>query len=260
MIILSTHRVGAFCFCISTIFDFCFDVLLTKNSYICGKISRNERIGFGEVIELQDLKQTIAKNISELRKTNKMTQLELAEKLNYSDKAVSKWERGESIPDVSVLVEIARVFSVTLDYLVSADHEKCVPTTEEERKLKEATNKVLVKNRKAITGIGIQMVWLVAIIVFIPLALFVPSENAKWLPFLYAFPVSAIVWLIFNHIWFNRRRNYLIISILMWTLLAAVHLTVFMFGGNLNYIYLLGLPGQLILVLWSVIRKKPSTK
>lgn len=209
---------------------------------------------------MQDLRQIIAKNISELRKTNKITQLELAEKLNYSDKAVSKWERGESIPDVSVLVEIADIFSVSLDYLVKENHETIEPTTEEERKLKEAARKVMIKNRKAITGISIQMVWLVAIIVFIPIALFVNVENAKWLPFLYAFPVSVIVWLVFNHIWFNRRRNYLIISILMWSILSAVHLNVFMFGGQLHYIYLLGLPGQLIIILWSVIRKKPSTK
>ena len=207
---------------------------------------------------MQDLKHVIAKNISELRKSNKMTQFELAERLNYSDKAISKWERGESIPDVSVLVEIADTFSVTLDYLVSEDHEKSEPTTEEERKLKEATQKVISQNRKAITGISIQVVWLVAIIVFIPVALFASSENAKWLPFLYAFPISAIVWLVFNTIWFNKRRNYFIISILMWSILACIHLTVLMFGGQLHYIYLLGLPGQLIIFLWSVIHKKPT--
>ena len=213
-----------------------------------------------EVTVLQDLKQVIAKNISELRKTNKMTQLELAEKLNYSDKAVSKWERGESIPDVLVLVEIANIFSVSLDYLVKEDHVKREPNTEEERKLKEATQRVLIKNRKAITGISIQMVWLVAIIVFIPIALFVNSENAKWIPFLYAFPVSALVWLIFNNVWFNRRRNYFIISILMWSIFAAVHLTLLMFGGQFHYIYLLGLPGQIIIIMWSVIKKKPTIK
>lgn len=209
---------------------------------------------------MQELRQTIAKNISELRKINKMTQLELAERLNYSDKAVSKWERGESIPDISVLVEIAKVFSVSLDYLVSEDHEKVEPATDEERRLKEATQKVLAKNRKAITGIGIQMVWLVAIIVFIPIALFVPNENAKWLPFLYAVPASTIVWLVFNTIWFKKRRNYFIVSVLMWSILAAVHLTVFMFGGQLHYIYLLGLPGQLIILLCSIINKKPYKK
>ncbi len=207
-----------------------------------------------------DLKQIIAKNISELRKLNKMTQLELAERLNYSDKAVSKWERGESIPDIAVLIEIANIFSVSLDYLVKEDHEKCEPMNDDECKLKEATQKVLINNRKAVTGIGIQMVWLIAIIVFIPIALFVPSENAKWLPFLYAVPVSAIVWLVFNSIWFNKRRNYFIISVLMWSVLASIHLTVLMFGGQFHLIYLLGLPGQLIIILWSVINKKPTKK
>lgn len=207
---------------------------------------------------MQDLKQVIAKNISELRKYNNMTQLELAEKLNYSDKAVSKWERGESIPDISVLLEISKLFSVTLDYLVTDDHEKRESITKEEKKLKEATQRVLVNNRKSITGICIQAVWLVAIIVFIPIALFVNHENAKWIPFLYAIPLSSIVWLIFNSIWFNKKKNYFILSIITWSLLICVHLTVLMFGANLYLLYLIGIPIQLIIILLSAIRKKPS--
>ena len=64
------------------------------------------------------LKNIIAQNIAELRRNNNMTQLELAEKLNYSDKAISKWERGESIPDVAVLKNIADIFLVSVDYLL----------------------------------------------------------------------------------------------------------------------------------------------
>ena len=67
---------------------------------------------------MEDLKLIIAKNISTLRKAAAMTQFELAEKLNYSDKAVSKWERGESLPDVSVLKAIADIFSVDKDFTV----------------------------------------------------------------------------------------------------------------------------------------------
>ena len=67
-----------------------------------------------------DLKPIIAKNITALRQSHKMTQIELAEKLNYSDKAVSKWERGESIPDVTVLKTIADLFGVSLDYLLES--------------------------------------------------------------------------------------------------------------------------------------------
>ena len=71
---------------------------------------------------MNDIKSIVAKNISELRQSNNMTQLELAEKINYSDKAISKWERAESSPDISVLVDIAAVFGVTVDYLVKAEH------------------------------------------------------------------------------------------------------------------------------------------
>ena len=67
---------------------------------------------------MEEVKDIVAKNIHELRKKNNMTQLELAEKLNYSDKTVSKWEKGENSPDITVLVEIANIFGVSLDYLV----------------------------------------------------------------------------------------------------------------------------------------------
>lgn len=207
---------------------------------------------------MNDLKQTISKNISELRKKHNLTQLQLAEKLNYSDKAISKWERGESIPDVTVLVEMAELFSVSLDYLVTGKEKKEGPKTEEELKYKEATKKIVNKNRVAITGISIQTVWLVAIMFFVPISLIWPNNDARWLCFFYAIPVSAIVWLVFNSIWFNRRRNYFIISLLMWSILAAIHITGLFLGAQLNIIYLFGLPGELIIILWSVIAKKPT--
>ena len=72
---------------------------------------------------MQDVKVVFAQNLISLRKQIKLTQLELAEKINYSDKAVSKWERGESIPDVTVLMTIASLFGVTLDFLVTEHAE-----------------------------------------------------------------------------------------------------------------------------------------
>ena len=64
------------------------------------------------------LAEVIGKNITRLRKLANMTQLELAEKLNYSDKSISKWEQGNGIPDVRILVQLAELFGVTLDDLV----------------------------------------------------------------------------------------------------------------------------------------------
>ena len=73
---------------------------------------------------MNDLREIVAKNICELRREANMTQLMLAEKLNYSDKAVSKWERGESVPDVFMLKTIADLFGVTVDYLLTDDHRE----------------------------------------------------------------------------------------------------------------------------------------
>lgn len=72
---------------------------------------------------MEDIKSIFAKNLIQLRKQMKITQVEFAEKINYSDKAVSKWERGESIPDVAVLKSIGDFFGVTIDFLVTEHSE-----------------------------------------------------------------------------------------------------------------------------------------
>lgn len=208
-----------------------------------------------EVVSTEDIKSIIAENIGYLRRRGGMTQIELAEKLNYSDKAVSKWERGESVPDISVLKNIADLFGVTVDYLITEGHEE-EPEKDENAPVDEMTVGKKTRTRGMITGMSVLLVWLVALIVFI--AIDVPTVGIvwHWLAFIYAVPVSAIVWLVFNSIWFSRRRNFLIISILVWSLILSLHLTVLMCGYNVWQFYLLGIPGQLIIVLWSIMGKK----
>lgn len=198
---------------------------------------------------MEDIKDTVAKNISELRQSVGMTQLELAEKLNYSDKSISKWERAESTPDVSVLVEIARLFGVTLDYLVQKEHPK--EAVESERR----TSKY---NRRAIAYISESVGWIVAVFAFIITTLILGRMTFQFLYFVYALPIALIVKLIFNSIWFNPRHNYFIISLLMWSVLACVHITFLYFHVNVSLIYLLGVAGQAIVVLWSFIHKPKS--
>ena len=60
------------------------------------------------------LRRTVSKNIAAYRKAHSDTQLTLAEKLNYSDKSVSKWERGESLPDIFILTQIADLYDITV--------------------------------------------------------------------------------------------------------------------------------------------------
>lgn len=197
---------------------------------------------------MQELKNIIAKNIQECRNACGLTQLELAEKLNYSDKAVSKWERGESLPDISVLKKMSEIFGVSLDYLTEEVHHSSVKAM-----TSDFFNKVK-NNRALITSISIVSVWLLSCIAFLVLNL-LNIKNSEII-FLYAIPASFIVWLIFNSIWFDKKINFLIVSFLCWSCLAVAHITLLQFSINLALLYILGIPSQLIIILWSRIRYK----
>ena len=198
---------------------------------------------------MQDLKFIIAKNIQKLRQEKGMTQLELAEKLNYSDKTVSKWERGESLPDIVVLKTIADLYEVTLDYLVEEEHDG-KPVT------KEMMDRNYRRNCYIITGTSIFIVALMATLIYVILAMVFPGTSYPWLCYAYAIPAALIVWLVFNSIWFNPRRNFMIVSLLVWSLLLALYLTFSMLGFYIWPILLVGIPAQMIIWMWSKIKNK----
>ena len=104
------------------------------------------------------------------------------------------------------------------------------------------------------------LVWFVATMAYVVMDLTIPAQIVKWLPFAYAMPVSMVVWLVFNSIWFNRRRNYFIISMLMWTGLVCVVLTVGAFGVPVWKLLYLGIPGQIAIIAWSCFKKKNTKK
>lgn len=193
---------------------------------------------------MQDLKPIIAKNIADLRRAASMTQIELATQLNYSDKAVSKWERGESIPDVAVLKEIADLFSVKVDYLLTEDHSTAAPEELSPKKRRDHT---------VISLLSVSLVWLVATFVFVCMRIALPEMHSLWLAFVYALPVTAIVTLVFNSMWGQPRRNYWIITALVWSALLSVYLSYPV--GMMWLIFLLGIPAQIIIVLWSRLGK-----
>ena len=205
---------------------------------------------------MEDIKSIIAENIVQLRKRKGMTQIELAERLNYSDKAVSKWERGESVPDIGVLKTVADLFGVTVDYLITAEHENEAEAAAETPIDDEGARIKWKRKRLMLTGMSVMLVWLVALLVFIPLDVAYNDIVWHFLAFAYAVPVSMLVWLVFNATWFDRRKNFLIISLMVWTLIASIYLTVLAVGYNIWQLYLLGIPGQLIIILWSKIGKR----
>ena len=197
-----------------------------------------------------NIKETVAKNIFELRTLNNMTQLELAEKLNYSDKTISKWERAESVPDIEVLYKMSKLFSVPLDFFVREDN---ISNAISEEKKKETQY-----NHRAIQYVSEGLAIFIALFAFVITSLVSPKSRFQWLYFVYTLPIVLIIKLVFNSIWFNPRRNYYIVSALMWSILCAIQISFWYFKKNILLIYVLGVAGQIIIFIFSLI-KKPKT-
>ena len=188
---------------------------------------------------MENLKFIIAENIKRIRESLELTQTEFAQKLNYSDKAISKWERGESIPDIIVLKQICDFADLPLDWLVT-DH------------LQEQI--ILNKHKKKrahimITLLSVGLVWLIATLVFLILS--GQKFNDCWLTFLAGGIVSEIVLIVFNSIWGIPKFNYVIVSMLLWNVLTFVF---FMFFRTFPLLFFLGIPGQIIVIFWSMIK------
>ena len=193
---------------------------------------------------MKDIRQTIAQNLVELRKLNKWTQLELAEKLNYSDKAISKWEHAESLPDVEVLCQIANLYGVNLDYLVTKDHFE---VTEQYKISKERAN----NNKTIITWLSVFSAILLVIFGYF----FSATLTGKhlWILYIWMVPLCILILFIFNCIWGKKKYRFFLISALMWTLIAAMSLQFLEY--NIWLVYCLGIPGQIIILLLSRFKK-----
>ena len=201
--------------------------------------------------EAPDLAVVIGKNITRLRKMLNMTQSELAEKLNYSDKSVSKWEQGNGIPDVRILLQIAELFNVSLDDLVR-EHPEGRMTTKKDRKVR----------RIIVTVCSVGLCWLVAVACFVLIGVIASAVNRSitggWLSFVYAVPASAIVVLVFSAVWRWKWTRVISLSVLIWTLIACVYLTVRICGGisEIWLLFLLGVPLELLTLIFFLWKKR----
>ncbi|MEG9429364.1 MAG: helix-turn-helix transcriptional regulator [Christensenellaceae bacterium] len=195
-----------------------------------------------------DIKDCFAANLIAYRKSLNLTQAELAEKLNYSDKAVSKWERAESVPDIYTLKQIADFLGTKVDVLIS-----------EPKKDRPKINYNLGKKRTILCLASTAIVWLVAIVLYAFLHIIFPSIEQTWLSFIYAIPVSAIVLLVFTSVWGKSLGNAVILSILVWSVILTVYLTLLHTLPNpsarLWEIFLIGIPAEGVIVFWYLYKK-----
>ena len=209
----------------------------------------------------EKLKSQLGANIVAYRKRSGLTQAKLAEQLNYSDKAVSKWERGESMPDVLTLVQLAEVFETTVDELLAdPDALPEEPGGRIEQVMEAAVAKTLKRkaNKKVILGLSSLLVWFVALFIFVVVSsLDIPKS---WVAFFYAVPADAIVQLSKRSAWHDFRYNKTLISIIMWGAILSIYMTLFVFWSlNIWKLFLLGIPGQLAIFLWfRLYRKSPK--
>ncbi len=191
---------------------------------------------------MENLNFIIGKNLQILRKKNSLTQAELGEKLNYSDKAVSKWEKGESLPPIEVFYKLSQLYGVGIDNIVG--EEKIKPAFIETRYMR--------KRYLHITLLSILAVWLVALVLFVSFDIFV--HKSVWMCFAWAVPASFVVGIVFDAIWNKCKFLFLFVSMLIWTLLlcTAVQLVSF----NIWKILLIGIPLQIGVIIWSRMVKK----
>ena len=188
---------------------------------------------------MNDIKLIFAKNLSDLRQAAGLTQLELGEKLCYSDKTVSKWERGESIPDAGILKQIADVFGVSIDSLLEEHPE------EAGKQGKPEPTEAVCQKRRTIRRIVQSGVWLLALLLVV--LCWIVTRKVYWLILVWTLPLSFLLAIIFTALWSRHkgRDQYIFISLFILSILTAVYLSAL--SHNLWMLFLLMIPVEVLL-------------
>ena len=183
------------------------------------------------------LRKTVAKNIAQYRKAHHDTQLDLATKLNYSDKSVSKWERGESLPDVYILSQIAELYGVSVSALIGE--------IQPPRESKPHYHMFILLLSLALT-------MAVATLLF-SMFMICKVDYPAWMFFVYALPVCSIICIVFTSLWWGILWQGVSVSALIWTLGLSLYLSFEL--ENVSLIFLVCAALQVLTLLWEGFRK-----
>ena len=183
------------------------------------------------------LRKTVAKNIAQYRKAHHDTQLDLATKLNYSDKSVSKWERGESLPDVYILSQIAELYGVSVSALIG----EIQPPKESKPHY-----------HMFILLLSLALTMAVATLLF-SMFMICKVDYPAWMFFVYALPVCSIICIVFTSLWWGILWQGVSVSALIWTLGLSLYLSFEL--ENVSLIFLVCAALQVLTLLWEGFRK-----
>ena len=193
---------------------------------------------------MENIKEVIKDNLIKLRKDNKLTQLELAQKIGYSDKAISRWETGETTPDVETLNSLASLYNVPISFFFE-EYNAEKHGAQKKSKEKQKVNKI------AISLLCIVSIWFVAIILFDILNKVVGARA--WMAFIWAIPASFMLAIIFNSIWGQRVWTCVFASVFSWTMILSIHLQFINFSSFM--IFIAGVPIQVVIILIAYLKK-----
>ena len=186
---------------------------------------------------MKSIREIVCSNLIMLRKQNKLTQQDLASKISYSDKAISRWEKGEVLPDIEVLQQLSNIYNVPLSYMLE-EHSK------------EDSVAFILRTTKRIATVMLSYitVWTAFIVLYVYLKIW--HDFNYWQLFVWALPISVLVLLVMNNIWGNKKYNIYLESFILWSLITAIFLQ--FLAEDVWLIYLVGVPIQLILIIQAV--------
>lgn len=197
------------------------------------------------MIDEKKIKNQIASNLVYYRKKANLKQAYVGQAIGYSDKAISKWERGEGLPDILVLYSLAELYNVTINELISNTKPKKVTTSK--------------RNKIIVVLLSIGLTWLVATVAFV-LLLWIGNGKSwlthwVYLPYIYAIPCSFIISLVFNKIWGKRIFSFFLVSGIIWGVGLSLERTLYGFISWAWLFYIICIPVQILDCLW-YLRKK----
>lgn len=191
---------------------------------------------------MENYKKNIANNLVLLRKKHNYKQSDIAEKLNYSDKTISKWETGEIVPSVENLFELCKLYGVGIEQITSE-----IPEDQEVITKKDYS----ARNKLLISLLSVSAVWIIATVIFVYAKIL--FHASIWTTFVWAVPASAVLGIIFNALWGTKKLGFICISILLWSLIACFYLQFLQY--NLIALFFIGIPVQVAVLLWSGLKK-----
>ena len=190
---------------------------------------------------MKDIREIVCVNLIKIRKQHNLTQVELSNKINYSDNAISRWEKGDVLPSLEILQTLASFYGVDISYFIE-EHP------DEQTKILNSKKRVLYWG---ILSCAVLAVWTICALSF--LIIYNNTGKYYYMAFVWGVPVTAFIVRTIVKYYFKNKLSLLTNSICVWTILAAIYFE--WFELNLWQVFLIGMPIQIMLILITVLKR-----